>query len=446
MTENKKGKGKNAQDPSANSQKSGVRSAVAALLLRCEAAGQYANIALDTALKRAHLEGADKGLFTALFYSVIEHRITLDYIIDRLCTCSPSSIEREVRMLLRLGLCQLLYFDRIPDHAAIHETVELAPRRSKGFVNALLRRFCREAKDVYPPDRAADPVRYLSVVYSIPEDLAETFCGIWGVNGAENELKAFARTPEVTVRVNTARITREAWIARFGGVPTDHAPNGVRFSGGEALRTALAEGLCFVQDEASQICVACLDAKGHRVLDLCAAPGSKSFGAALDGATEVHSFDLHDNKISLIRRGAETLGIEVLTAAARDARTASPGTVGVFDRVLADVPCSGYGVLAKKPDIRYKPVKDAAGLPSIQRDILEHAASCVAKGGVLVYSTCTVLPAENEEQIYDFLAAHSEFSLLPFDVGGLHSDGMLTLTPHTYGTDGFFMAKLQKGH
>ena len=248
----------------------------------------------------------------------------------------------------------------------------------------------------------------------------------------------------MTVRVNTTRLTCEEWIARFGGTPTRFAPCGVHLENGQALHEALAEGLCFVQDEASQICVAALDAKGHRVLDLCAAPGSKSFGAALDGATEVKSFDLHENKLSLIRRGAKALGIDNLTAAAKDAKTASPEGTGVFSRVICDVPCSGYGVLAKKPDIRYKDVASAAGLPTVQRDILNAAASCVAPGGVLVYSTCTVLPAENEEQVSAFLATHKEFTLCPFVVGDLHSEGMLTLTPATFGTDGFFIAKLRK--
>jgi 16S rRNA (cytosine967-C5)-methyltransferase len=220
----------------------------------------------------------------------------------------------------------------------------------------------------------------------------------------------------------------------------------VKLTDGATLQKALSEGCCFVQDEASQICVAALDACGHRVLDLCAAPGSKSFGAALDGATEVRSFDLHENKISLIRRGAETLGIDNLTAAAQDAKTASPEKTGVFPRVICDVPCSGFGVLAKKPDIRYKDVKSAAGLPKIQREILERAATCVENGGILVYSTCTVLPAENEELVNAFLADHGEFSLVPFSVGELHTSGMITLTPHTHGTDGFFLAKLQKGH
>ena len=423
-----------------------LRAAVCELLLRCEAAEQYSNIALDHALARGGFTGADRALFTALFYSVTEHRLTLDHIIDTLSKLPASKIEPRVRTALRLGLCQLLYFDRIPDHAAINESVALVPARSRGFVNALLRNFCRADKHFPLPDKSAEPARYLSLCYSVSEELATAFLRIWGLDGAEKQLIAFSRVPDVTVRVNTKKLSRDAWIAQYGGTPTRYAPHGVKLTDGEALRDALAKGLCFVQDEASQICVAALDACGHRVLDLCAAPGSKSFGAALDGATEVRSFDLHENKISLIRRGAEVLGIDNLTAAAQDAKTASPEKTGRFPRVICDVPCSGFGVLAKKPDIRYKDVGSAAGLPKIQREILERAATCVENGGVLVYSTCTLLPAENEEPVRAFLAAHSEFSLSPFSVGELHATGMLTLTPHEHGTDGFFLAKMQKGH
>jgi 16S rRNA (cytosine967-C5)-methyltransferase len=159
---------------------------------------------------------------------------------------------------------------------------------------------------------------------------------------------------------------------------------------------------------------------------------------------EIKSFDLHENKISLIRRGAEALGLSCMTAAAGDARAADPKVLGLFDRVICDVPCSGYGVLAKKPDIRYKDFSQAAGLVPIQAAILNNAARLVKDGGTLVYSTCTLLPEENEEQINAFLKAHTDFALSPFEVGDLHADGMLTLAPDTHGTDGFFVAKLCK--
>lgn len=418
------------------------------VLLRCEAAGQYANLGLDAALKReSGVTGAEKALCTALFYSVIEHRITLDHIIDGAASIPPSAIERRVRMLLRMGLAQLLYFDRVPDHAAINETVSLTPRRSKGFVNAILRGFCRNGKRISYPDDKREPIAYLSVRYSVPEALAEAFAAGYGLERAASLLEAFQRTPDVTVRVNTLRRSREDFVGQYGGVPTDISPNGVRFPDMSAVSAALAAGDCFVQDEASQICVEAFGAKaGERVLDLCAAPGSKSFGAALcmENKGEVKSFDLHENKISLIERGAAALGITCLTAAAADARCADPDHLGLFDRVLADVPCSGYGVLAKKPDIRYKDFASAAGLLPVQAAILESAAKCVRSGGVLVYSTCTLLPAENGEQVEAFLGRHPEFSLQPFAVGPLESDGMLTLTPDTHGTDGFFVAKLCK--
>lgn len=419
------------------------------VLLKCEAAGQYANLGLDAALKReSAVTGVEKAFCTALFYSVIEHRITLDHIIDGAASIPPSAIERRVRMLLRMGLAQLLYFDRVPDHAAINETVGMTPKRSKGFVNAILRGFCRKNKEIVYPDAAKEPIAYLSVRYSVPEALANAFAVGYGFARAERILAAFDRTPDVTVRVNTLRRSREAFMAEFGGEETKTSPNGVRFADLSAVAAPLASGDCFVQDEASQICVEALGAKaGERVLDLCAAPGSKSFGAALcmGNVGEVKSFDLHENKTSLIRRGAETLGLDCITAGAADARNADPAVLGLFDRVLADVPCSGYGVLAKKPDIRYKDFSAAVGLLPVQAAILESAAECVRSGGVLVYSTCTLLPAENEEQINAFLQAHGEFTLEPFTVGDLQSDGMLTLAPDTHGTDGFFVAKLRKG-
>lgn len=419
------------------------------LLLRTEAAGQYANLSLDAALSREQgLSAPDRALVTTLFYGVIEHRITLDAVIDGLSTLPPSAIERRVRAVLRMALYQLSWCDRIPDHAAIHEAVELTPRRSKGFVNAVLRAFCRRDKALILPDRAADPIAYLSVRYSVPAELAARFCAIFGTARAEAVLEAFSHTPRVAVRVNTQKLSRDEFLARVEGAePTKHAPFGVILPENAPLHDLLAEGLCFVQDEASQLCVAALDPKeGECVLDLCAAPGSKSFGAALTMGDRgaVHSFDLHANKISLIERGAERLGLTTLTVAAADARNATPETVGTFDCVLADVPCSGYGVLAKKPDIRYKSLADAAGLVPVQKAILDAAATCVRPGGALVYSTCTLLPEENEEQVCAFLARHPDFVLAPFTVGGICTDGMLTLTPELFGTDGFFIAKLRR--
>lgn len=426
----------------------GARALTLDLLLRAEAAGQYADRALSAALDRAGLSPADRGFVTALFYGVTERRITLDAIIDERAKLAPSAIETRVRTVLRMALYQLLYMDRVPDHAAVDEAVELTPRRSRGFVNALLRGFCRDGKKLpTPPDDAPAPVRF-SVTYAVPVPLAERLIGIFGKERAAAVLEAFTHHPPHTVRVNTLRESRDAFIASVpGSTPTPRAPHGVLLPPDAPLLDLVRQGRCFVQDEASQIAVAALGAKpGERVLDLCAAPGSKSFGAALDMGDlgEVWSFDLHGNKLSLIRDGAARLGLTCIRVDAADARAADPAKLGTFDRVLCDVPCSGLGVLWKKPDVRFKNLDEAKGLVPVQTAILAAGASCVRPGGLLIYSTCTLLPEENEEQVRRFLGAHPDFTPAPFTVGDLTADGWLTLTPDVHGTDGFFIAALCK--
>jgi 16S rRNA (cytosine967-C5)-methyltransferase len=216
----------------------------------------------------------------------------------------------------------------------------------------------------------------------------------------------------------------------------------------QALLSGLEDGSFFVQDAASQLCVRMLDARpGQTVIDACCCPGSKSFGAAIDMKNEgvLYSFDLHRNKLSLVERGAAGLEISILRTDARDSRTFDPALVAVADRVLCDVPCSGFGVIAKKPEIRYKDPAESAALPDIQLAILENNCRYVKDGGILVYSTCTLLPEENENNIARFLDRHPEFSLVPFSHGTISAPtGMLTMTPDEHTTDGFFIAKLMK--
>ncbi len=203
-----------------------------------------------------------------------------------------------------------------------------------------------------------------------------------------------------------------------------------------------------MQDEASQICVEVLGTKkGDTVYDICACPGSKSFGAAMNMENEgaINAYDLHENKLSLVRKSAEALGISIIATAQRDGRMLDESRIGSADCVLCDVPCSGLGVVAKKPEIRYKALSECEALPAIQYDILCTAARYVKKGGTLVYSTCTILKAENEDNVTRFLAEHPDFSLVPFKVGGVESEtGMRTLLPFEHGTDGFFIAKMTR--
>ncbi|MGI6167449.1 MAG: 16S rRNA (cytosine(967)-C(5))-methyltransferase RsmB [Eubacteriales bacterium] len=416
-------------------------------------AGRYSNLALDAAIKKYNLSPADRGLLTLLVMGVIEKQITLDYYIDKLSALPPGKIEPGVRTLLRLGLYQLIFTDRIPAHAAVSETVALAPRRASGFVNALLRRFLRERDSITLPPRDSRPLEYLSVRYSFPAGLCGRFVGIFGLERTELLLSAFDKMPGLTLRVNTLKTTREALLACFAeagisAAPTPLSPDGICLDAAPpATLPGFDEGLFFVQDEASQLCVRALDARpGMTVIDACAAPGSKSFGIALamENSGRVLSFDLHENKLSLIRSGAGRLGIEIIEAAPGDSSLPDPALFAAADRVLCDVPCSGYGVMAKKPEIRYKNPADVAGLPEVQYAILDNCSKYLKPGGLLVYSTCTILPEENEEVVGRFLDGHPDYHPSPFTAGGLSTGGMITLYPDTHHTDGFFIACMKK--
>lgn len=424
------------------------------ILNRTDSQGQYTNLALDAALKRSNLSAPDKALVTVLVYGVTERRITLDYIADALASRPMETLDGTVRNLLRMGLYQLCFLDRVPAHAAINETVSLVPRRARGFVNAVLREYTRRGQEVTLPDRQNDLYRFLSVTYSLPVPLCKKLTGIFGAVRAEALMEAFGHTPPITLRANTLKITPDALCGQLCAL-------GYRVQASEALPSALVamdfipsgspqieDGLCFVQDLASQICVEALGAvPGESVIDTCACPGSKTFGTAIrmQNKGKIFAYDLHQSKLSLIEKGAERLGISIIEARERDARDHDPSLCGIADRVLCDVPCSGFGVLGKKPEIRYKDLSDAAALPDIQLAILQNCCRYVKSGGVLVYSTCTIFPEENEQNVARFLALHPEFVPEDFAAGPIASKGgMLTLTPDEHGTDGFFIAKLRK--
>ena len=430
-----------------NSTKS-ARQLVLDLLLKAEKSKQFSNIALDKALEASILEDADRRLVSVLFYGVIERLITLDHRIEALSSRPIEKIDTPTLYALRLGLYQLIY-TRIPAHAAINETVELCPRRTAGFVNGILRSHTR-TEPTPLPDIVTAPVKHLSVKHSVCEALCERFVKVFGAQRADSVLAAFGNTPPTTLRVNTLKTSREKLLSRIDGAePTALSSVGLRVKGSVRDIYGFSEGLFFVQDEASQLCVAALDARPHQtVMDICACPGSKSFGAAIDmeNTGRVLSFDLHAKKLSLITSGAKRLGIDTISVSEQDGRVQLPDLLGQADRVLCDVPCSGFGVLAKKPELRYKDPEGSDSLPDIQLAILENACGYVKEGGTLVYSTCTVIPEENELNLKRFLASHPEFSLCSFNLGERQiKQGYITLLPDEYPTDGFFIAKLIRG-
>ena len=446
--------------------------------------GKYGNIAVDTVLKRTDMSDPDRHLYTALVYGVTERKTTLEFLLDKFSSRPLDQLDGTVRLALCMGLYQLIYLDRVPDHAALDETVSLVSRKVSGFVNAVLRSYLRfeaalpktpdgsraprENRLTTPeewvsrfPELGEDDLTALSVCYGVPVSLCEIFVGALGYNRAASALAGFCQKPPMTVRVNTQKTTPEQLTAELTAagltvLPSLYASTALRVPEGAITATeAFQRGDFFIQDEASQLCVAALDARpDHIVADTCACPGSKSFGIALTMANrgEVHAFDLHKSKLSLIESGAARLGLTIVTADERDARQPDSELLGRCDRVLCDVPCSGLGVIAKKPEIRHKDLTESSRLPAIQAAILEASAGYLKPGGVLVYSTCTILPAENGDVVSAFLASHPEFE--PFDFtfpakDGAVSDivsegGMVTLLPDQNATDGFFIARLRR--
>ena len=417
------------------------------VLNRCEKQGQYSNLALDAALKREKLSQQDRALTTTLVYGVLERKLTLDYQIASLSNRPLEQINATPLTALRLGIYQLAYLDRIPVHAAVNETVSLTDKKTSGFVNAILRGFLRRKRQLLFPQREHSLTDYFSVRYSVGPALCERFLKAFGEEKAEAMLSAFESHPPLSLRVNTLKTTRDALLEKLradgcDAIPSPLTQNAILIYGNAPVTQlkGFCEGEFFVQDQASQICVDALDALPHqRILDTCACPGSKTFGIAMnmENRGTLIACDLHASKLSLIRSGTERLGISIVEILERDARVPTPVwecADGQFDRILCDVPCSGFGVLAKKPELRYKDPKTGDVLPDIQLDILQNSFRCLKAGGKLVYSTCTVLPEENQMNVDRFLAQTPNAVL----------ESAQTFYPHTHGTDGFFVSVLTK--
>ena len=430
-----------------------LRKTALSLLREWEERRTYINISVNAATEG--LPDRDRAFLVSLVYGTVERQLTLDYLIGAISKRSPKEIDPHLRDALRLGLYQLLYLSGVADHAAVNETVKLGRNAGeRGFLYGVLRAALRQKDDLPFPQKEKNPDRYLSVVHSVPLWIVKRFRQDFGEE-TEALLRAINEPKPLCLRTNTAKTDRDALLSRLreAGIaarPTPSAPHGILVDG-PASPTGLPgfdEGEFWVQDEASQIATAALDAKeGNLVLDLCACPGGKSFGAAADMKNQgrVVSYDLHPSKLPLITKSARRLGLTAVTAAPHDATERIPEWEGRADRVICDVPCSGLGVLGKKPDLRYREEEGILTLPLLQYSILENAASYLKKGGILVYSTCTLGRAENQEIATRFVAEHPEFAPESFTVGNHTAQGgMLMLTPHRDGTDGFFIFRLRR--
>jgi 16S rRNA (cytosine967-C5)-methyltransferase len=420
--------------------------------------GKYTNLELSSVIKKYKFEGLDKSFFTALFYGTVEKMLTLDYCIEKLSSIKTEKIDNMVMCLLRIGLYQILFMDKVPDSAAVNESVELAkrycPKSSVGYVNAVLRTASRNKENLFRLITGEKGIKGISVMSSIPEDIIKCWQASYGEEKAAKIASYFANaTPYVTLRTNTLKITRERLLDSLGNIAKASflTPCAIRLSGSFPVEEIFGfkEGLFFVQDEASQIACSFINKNvvpdGGIVIDVCACPGGKSFSAAinLENNAKIYSRDLHENKLSLIKSGAERLGITCIEVCAHDARIPDESLIGKADAVICDVPCSGLGVIAKKPDIRYKPLSETERLPEIQKAILCTASKYLKSGGVLVYSTCTLAKRENEDVVEDFLSNNPGFSLSDDIIIG-EKRGMATIFPDEHGTDGFFVAKIIK--
>ncbi|MCL1823978.1 MAG: 16S rRNA (cytosine(967)-C(5))-methyltransferase RsmB [Oscillospiraceae bacterium] len=427
------------------------RKTVLELLIRMEQSGAYSNIILDNTFSRDKLAPRDKAFAAALFYGVLERKMTLDFLIRAYSEIEFDKLSCETVQILRMGFYQLLYMDSVPENAAVNESADISDRSSKGFINAILRNFIRD--DMVIDTSGLSDEAKLSVEYSCPKWLIKKWTAAFGEETTLEILKGTLGRPPVYLRVNTLKFQTPDVIAALIKEKFDVKTNAVLDDCIELerigdksieLSDAYRKGMFHVQDISSQLCCK-LTRPGFNqtVIDLCAAPGGKSFTMAqmMNNRGKLISCDLYSGKLSLIENGAKRLGLEVIKPFQNDALIYN-SNFPQADTVLCDLPCSGLGVIRRKPEIKYKPMKTLEGLPETQRKILSAAAAYVKPNGSLIYSTCTLNPDENEAVADDFQLEHPEFSpyIVPVGIAGIPDASRYNLFPHITGGDGFFIA------
>ena len=430
-----------------------AREAALRTLVACEKQDAWADAFLKRTLKDGKLDGRDAALATRLTFGVVQNRMLLDWYIDRF---AKGKLDLTVRTALRLGAYQMLFMSRIPISAAVNESVKLTKTfcrnpAASGLVNAVLRNIERNKDSLPLPND-------LSVKYSHPKWLVELFVERLGQEGAQALMECHNGEVPTMAQVNTCHTTAEKLLDELTAAGVEAQPhpwlsNCLTLQGTGSLEQldAFLRGDFYIQDAAACLAVTAAGIKpGMKVLDACAAPGGKSFAAAIamENQGEIVSCDIHPHKQMLIELGARRLGLDCVHAMTQNAKERVKDWENAYDAVIADVPCSGLGIIRKKPDIRYKDPAPLQGLPAIQKDILDNVSAYVKPGGVLLYSTCTLLERENEDIVLSFVREHEEFTLekleLPQPVGCVE-EGYVTLWPHIHGTDGFFIAKLRRG-
>ena len=436
----------------------GARETALNALIACRKDGAWSNGVLKEYIIRDRLDSRDAALATRLCYGVMQNRMKLDYYLKQLLTGKIRDLHPAVRDILHLGLYQIYELDKIPDSAAVNESVTLAKkycrkqRNASGLVNGVLRSAVRTKGTLAEPETLEDR-------YSHPKGLISLLKSYVGQERLEGMLQANNDAPETVVQVNTLRCTLEELTEQLEAEHVTVRPHGwmpdcliLSNTGSLEQLNAFREGLFYVQDAAAKLSVLCAQipaGQDLKVVDCCAAPGGKTFAAAIamGGRGEIYSSDLYEHKTELIRKGAERLGMKNIRVLQRDASQEVPQWEGQMDVVIADVPCSGYGIIRKKPDIRYKDPDTMKELPALQLQILKAQAKMVKPGGVLIYSTCTLVRRENEGVVEKFLKSNPDFYTEPLPLPAVfpkNETGWLALVPGEYDTDGFFICRLRR--
>jgi 16S rRNA (cytosine967-C5)-methyltransferase len=440
-----------------------VREVALDILLQIEKNGAYSNLLLNSSIEKNDIDRKDVGLLTELVYGTIQRKDTLEFFLAPFVK-KRNKLEPWVMPLLRMSLYQIVYLDRIPERAAIHEAVEIAKRRGhKGvsaLVNGVLRSIQREG--IPSLDEITDEIKRISIATSHPKWLVEEWAKQYGIEVTKQMCEVNLLPPVSSARVNTMVASVDEMITSLteAGLEVEKgalAEDAIVLKSGNVAHTeAFKKGHLSIQDESSMLVARALGIEeGDRILDSCAAPGGKTSHIAelLKGSGQVVSLDLHPHKVKLIREQAKRLHLENVEAKVLDARKVSEEFENEsFDKILVDAPCSGFGVIRRKPDIKLgKEKQDIQNLSRIQRAILEEIAPLVKKGGKLVYSTCTIEYDENKGVIASFLENHPEFEWdttlkerLPHEVRELIEDGQVQILPHQFLTDGFYIACLRK--
>jgi 16S rRNA (cytosine967-C5)-methyltransferase len=441
-----------------------VREVALDILLQIEKNGAYSNLLLNSSIEKNDIDRKDVGLLTELVYGTLQRKDTLEFFLAPFVK-KRNKLEPWIMPLLRMSLYQIVYLDRIPERAAIHEAVEIAKRRGhhkgvSGLVNGVLRSIQREG--IPSLDTITDEVERISIATSHPKWLVEEWAKQYGVEVTKQICEVNLLPPVSSARVNTMiasvdEMVEELTDAGLEVEKGDLSEDAIVFKSGNIAHTdAFQKGRLSIQDESSMLVARALGVEeGDRILDSCAAPGGKTSHIAelLEGSGQVVSLDLHPHKVKLIHEQAKRLHLENVEAKVLDARkVCEEFEEESFDKILVDAPCSGFGVIRRKPDIKLgKEKTDIQNLSRIQRAILEEIAPFVKKGGKLVYSTCTIEYDENKGVITSFLEEHPEFEWdmtlkerLPHPVQELIEDGQVQILPHQFMTDGFYIACLRK--